>query len=187
MNSTAIKQHAVKLPPPLRDQSDKFMFAVYERVAVERLAVDDPELQQVWQWLRTRCTDTDARQFVRAALQAFELAKLTRKQLVELRRESAYSALDCLVRSRQHGRQSSFLRAFVMYLEQLGFPLRSPGAHAHIATIGRSLLNDDSLAASHVSKIVREFVSLRHLLVKQPERYEPAETSSTPDNKPRNL
>jgi hypothetical protein len=64
--------------------------SAYDAGAIERLTQNDFELNRVWRWL----APDKLRTFVVAALQAYELAKLSRTQLLSFFVVSA-RALEC--------------------------------------------------------------------------------------------
>ena len=140
---------AVDRPPAVIRHclSDTARSGAYDRAAIQRLMTDEYELRRVWDWLSIQ---QDAavlcERYICAALESYEHAKLSCESDAEPSQSS--------VRPRANGRQYRFLRAFVRRLKQMAFPLHSPGAQVHIATIARVLLNDFKSRTANASALV---------------------------------
>ena len=137
----------------------------HPRVAIDRLLADDENLSGAWRWLDNKVSPGHVLHFAIAALQAYPLASvaaLSAKQRTAFRRIGGLPAMlngrptiGAAFMSRQSGRQSDFIRAFIVRLQQFGFPVDRHGVQEQIAAVA-SVLLDEPVESRHVSKLFRE-------------------------------
>jgi hypothetical protein len=133
----------------------------HDPAAVKRL-LDCQDMHEVWRWINRSAKHPPiaAFQLCVAALQAYGfsqgLGKMPSKERAKLRAGShGVPFIGEILRSRKSGRQTDFLRAFLVLLKRHRFPLRERGAQTIIATTANVTLNRDEITPGRVSTVLK--------------------------------
>ncbi|MFM0614538.1 hypothetical protein PQR37_10835 [Paraburkholderia nemoris] len=127
----------------------------------------DPEMQSVWGWLgKLSRSRPHADHFLLAALQATQYGQI--REAVSLAKKTDGAAFDvsrsdlfCAIAvSRKAGAQSDYLRAFLVLLRDLGFPMGQRGTQAAVLKTAAVVLSDAGLSPAMVSAAWRSIAPM---------------------------